>query len=68
MALYLVLTAHWIAHDRNGRLGLEAVLIGFNRLKKKHTGFNIARTILHLLDRADVTLRVCVPYFYRLHP
>ena len=68
MASYLALTTHWIARDKNGRLGLKAALIGFNRLKKKHTGSNVARTILYLLDRADVTLRVCLPYFYRSHP
>ena len=68
MASYLALTAHWIARDENGRLGLKAALIGFKRLKGKHTGFNIAKTILDLLDRADVTLRVCVPYFYCSHP
>jgi hypothetical protein len=62
MASYLALTAHWIALDASsGRLGLRAALIGFHRLKKKHTGVNIARTTIHLLDRADVTLKVCTP-------
>jgi len=57
---YLALTAHWIAADASsGHLGLRAALIGFHRLKKKHTGVNIARTLLHLMDRADVTLKVC---------
>jgi hypothetical protein len=62
LASYLALTAHWIAVDApSGRLGLKVALIGFHRLKKKHTGANIARTIIHLLDRADVTLKVCTP-------
>jgi hypothetical protein len=56
---YLALTAHWISCDESsGRLALNAALIGFHRLKKKHTGLNIAKTILYLLDRADVTLKV----------
>ncbi len=60
---YLALTAHWIALDASsGHLVLRAALIGFRRLKKRHTGVNIARTIIHLLDRADVTLNVCTPH------
>ena len=59
MESYLALTAHWIALDApSGRLSLKAALIGFHRLKKKHTGINIAITIIHLLDRAGVTLKV----------
>ncbi|KAH9072196.1 hypothetical protein EDB83DRAFT_2516972 [Lactarius deliciosus] len=51
LALYLVLTAHWILLDvLSGHLTLRAALIGFHRLKKKHTGRSIARTILHLID------------------
>jgi hypothetical protein len=58
----LALTAHWISLDEsNGRLALKAALIGFHRLKKKHSGVNMAKTILHLLDRADVTLQVRFP-------
>jgi len=34
---------------------LKAALIGFHLLKKKHTGKNIAKTILHLTDRAGIT-------------
>ncbi|KAF8502328.1 hypothetical protein F5888DRAFT_1608137, partial [Russula emetica] len=48
---YLALTAHWISSDESsGCLALNAALIGFHRLKKKHTGINIAKNILHLLD------------------
>ncbi|KAH9058985.1 hypothetical protein EDB83DRAFT_2520766 [Lactarius deliciosus] len=39
-------------------LTLKAALIGFHRLKVKHTGINIARTIHYLLDRAVVTLKI----------
>jgi len=59
----LALTAHWISLDKSsGRLSLKAALIGFHRLKENHTGINIARTILHLLDRANVTVKVYIPY------
>jgi hypothetical protein len=64
MAAYLALTSHWISLDNsNGRLSLKAALIGFHRLKKKHSGVNIARTIVYILDRADVTLKVRIPFF-----
>lgn len=60
MAAYLAVTSHWISLDKsNGRRSLKAALIGFHRLKKKHSGVNVARTILYLLDRAGVTLKVC---------
>ncbi|KAI0286321.1 hypothetical protein BC826DRAFT_1121221 [Russula brevipes] len=55
---YLALTTHWISHDgSSGHLSLNAALIGFSRLKKRHTGNNIGRNILFLLDWADVTLK-----------
>ncbi|KAI9448819.1 hypothetical protein BJY52DRAFT_1228127 [Lactarius psammicola] len=59
LAAYLVLTTHWISADEsNGCLALKAALIGFHHLKKKHMGVNLARTTLHLLDRAGVTLNI----------
>jgi hypothetical protein len=63
MTSYLAVTAHWIALDAtNGRLELRAALIGFRHLKKEHTGVNIATVILEVLDRADVTSKVCTPH------
>jgi hypothetical protein len=54
-----VLTSHWISFDEStGCLVLKATLIGFHHLKQKHTGVNIAKTILHLLDWTDLTLKV----------
>jgi len=59
MAAFLGLTAHWIQSDRmTGCLLLKAVLIGFNCLKKRHMGYNIARTILFLLNWAGITAKV----------
>jgi hypothetical protein len=63
LAAYLVLTAHWISCDESsGHLTLNAAIIGFHRVKKKHTGANMAKNILHLLDQANVTLKVCISY------
>lgn len=53
MTSFLALTAHWIA-VKDGKLTLKVALIGFHRLKAKHTGKNIARTLLHLIDRAGI--------------
>jgi hypothetical protein len=63
MAAYLALTSHWISQDKlTGHLTLRAVLLGFCCIKKKHTSVNIANAILELLDQANVTLKVCLPY------
>jgi len=60
MMSYLALAAHWISLEApSGRLSLRAALISFHCLKKNHTGVNIARTILHIVDRTDVTHKVC---------
>jgi hypothetical protein len=66
LASYLALTAHWIAQEETtGRLTLKSALIAFHRVKVKHTGNNIARALLYLFDRANVTLNVssvaCIP-------
>lgn len=56
---YLALTAHWISiEEPSGRLALKSALIGFHRVKKVHSGRNIARTLLYLFDRAKVTRKV----------
>ena len=60
---YLALTTHWILYEESSeRLTLKAALIGFHCLKKKHTGVNIAKDILHILDWANVTLKVYISY------
>lgn len=50
---FLALTAHWIAL-KNNKLFLRAALIGFHQLEKEHTGKNIAKTLLHLIERAGI--------------
>ena len=56
---FLAVTAHWIGL-KDSKLDLKAALIGFHLLKKKHTGKNIAKTILHLTDRAGITEKASV--------
>jgi hypothetical protein len=56
---FLAVTAHWIGL-KDSKLDLKAALIGFHLLKKKHTGRNVAKTILHLTDRAGITKKASV--------
>ncbi|KAJ8581509.1 hypothetical protein M405DRAFT_751700 [Rhizopogon salebrosus TDB-379] len=59
LAAYLAMTAHWIAKvEETGTLALKGALTSFHRICNKHTGKSLARTVLHLLDRADVTIKV----------
>jgi len=56
---YLAMTAHWIARvEETSTLHLKCALIAFHRLRKRHTGKSLAKTVIHLLDRAGVTLKV----------
>ena len=60
LASYLTLAAHWIAvEESSGRLSIKSALIGFHHVKKKHSGVNVAKNILYLLDRANAMLKVC---------
>lgn len=53
------MSAHWIAENQKlGALELKAALIAFRRIKGNHTGKYLAKTILYLLDRADITVKV----------
>jgi hypothetical protein len=60
---YLAITAHWIANvEGTTALGFKTALIAFHRLHRRHDGRAIARTVIHLLDRAGVTVKVRRPY------
>ncbi len=60
---YLAITAHWIVEVKGASaLQLKAALIAFHRLRQNHTGKSIARTVVHLLDRAGVTRKVRWPF------
>jgi hypothetical protein len=56
---YLAMTAHWIArHNGTDALQFKTALVAFHRLHGRHDGKTIARTVLHLLDRAGITVKV----------
>jgi hypothetical protein len=53
------MTTHWIAEAKGtSTLQFKSALIAFHRLRQNHSGKTIARTIVHLLDRAEVTVKV----------
>jgi hypothetical protein len=56
---YLAITAHWIAAVKgSSALKLKAALIAFHQLRKNHSGKELAETVMCLLDRAGVTVKV----------
>jgi hypothetical protein len=56
---YLAVTAHWISKSEgSSSLQLKAALIAFHRLRGSHDGKTLAKTIVELLDRADITVQV----------
>jgi hypothetical protein len=60
---YLALTAHWIAENKKmGALQLKSALIGFHCVRGNHTGKVLAQTVLYLLDRAEITMKVCIHF------
>jgi len=56
---YLAVTTHWVAQV-NGTLALQlkTALIAFHCLEQGHTRTTLAATLMHLLDRAGITLKV----------
>jgi hypothetical protein len=53
------ITIHWIARVlATSSLVLMLAILGFHRLRGKHNGKNLARTTIHLLDRAGITTKV----------
>jgi len=62
---FLAVTAHWVVSVKGTSvLQLKTALIAFHRLCQNHTGKSMARTVMHLLDRADVTVKVRRLYSY----
>jgi hypothetical protein len=58
---YLAITAHYIARvglEGTTSLRLKASLIAFHRICGTHDGVSLARTVIDLLDRAGVTVKV----------
>ena len=54
---YIAIPAHWIAIE-GGSLKMRASLIAFHYFPASHTGEAITKTILELLDHAEVTSKV----------
>ena len=49
--------AHWIGRDeKSGMLTMKVVLIAFHHLPSRHTGEEIAKTMLYLIDRVEVMM------------
>jgi len=56
---YLAVTAHWVAQvNGTSALQLKTALIAFHCLEQGHTRTMLAATLMHLLDRAGITLKV----------
>ncbi|KIK16520.1 hypothetical protein PISMIDRAFT_113223, partial [Pisolithus microcarpus 441] len=62
---YLVMMAHWIGHElgnapHSSQLAMKAALIAFHYLPSLHTGKELAKAILHLIDCAEIPVdKVC---------
>jgi hypothetical protein len=56
---YMAITAHWIAViPGTTSLELKTALIAFHQLYGDHDGESLATVVLHLLDRAGITVKV----------
>lgn len=55
---FMAVTAHFIK-DNGVSLQLCTELVGFRHLPGRHTGEHLARVFIHILDRLDITGRVC---------
>ena len=60
---FLAMTAHWIAKvEGTTALQLKTALIAFHRLHGRHDGKTLAETVMKLLDRAQITVKVRLLY------
>jgi hypothetical protein len=62
---YLAVSAHWIAQDMETgtcKLSLKSALIAFHYIPGSHTGAELAKTFLHLIDRAGIPLNKVVHF------
>ena len=53
------MTGHWMSRLQNGGFQYNSALLAFHRIRGSHNGERLARIVLHLLDRVDVTVKVC---------
>lgn len=59
---FMGVTAHYINVDKamgSMRLQLRSHLIGFHEVLGRHTGQHLAQMLLHILDRLEITQKVC---------
>jgi hypothetical protein len=57
---FLAMTAHWVARvEGTTVLQLKTALIVFHNLCGKHNGKTLAETVVKLLDRAQIMVKVC---------
>ena len=62
---YLAITAHWIAKiEDTTALKPMVALIAFHRVRGRHDGKSLGKTIMELLDRAKITVNVRTPVNY----
>ncbi|CAA7261628.1 unnamed protein product [Cyclocybe aegerita] len=55
---HLAMTTHWISRTPTGGLQFNCMLVAFHRIRGSHHAEWLVRIILHLLDRAGVTVKV----------
>jgi hypothetical protein len=59
---YLAMTAHWIAKvDETTALNPKVALVAFHHVLSTHNGKLLAKIVLQLLNRAEITLKVKTP-------
>jgi hypothetical protein len=64
---YMAVTAHWIEPTTENtpsgpqtKLNMRTDLVGFHRVPGRHTGHHLAHAFIKVLDRLNVTHKVCV--------
>lgn len=56
---YIAVTAHWIGQNTESgpyKLAFKCALIAFNYVPGSHTGVELAKKLLELIDRAKIPL------------
>jgi len=56
---YMAVTAHFMARDGRGQLILKTLLIAFRLINGMHTGANIGKELIHILDELQILHKVC---------
>ena len=66
------MTAHWIVREeRSGALSLKIALIAFCYISQEHTGTELGKAFLRILDNAEIAVKKVSllqfqAYMYRL--